>query len=84
MRDGSVIADEMAVANAHPLGATPWTRPDCVNKLRVTTEGLVTPEEASRFLTACEELPSLKAGELHRLHVAMPAGMVGVGQAGIF
>jgi len=84
MKDGSVIADEMAVANAHPLGATPWTRPDYINKFRVMTDGLITPEEASRFLQACEELPGLKAGELHRLNVAMPEGTVKVGQPGIF
>ena len=27
MKDGSKIVDEMAVANAHTLGATPWQRP---------------------------------------------------------
>ena len=84
MKDGSVIADEMAVANAHPLGATPWKRPDYVNKFRVMTEGLITPQEAARFLQACEDLPGLRAGELHRLHVAMPEGTVQVGQPGIF
>ena len=84
MKDGSVIADEMAVANAHPNGATPWTRPDYVNKFRVMTDGLITPKEAARFLQACEELPSLPAGELHRLHVAMPEGTVQVGKPGIF
>ena len=84
MQDGSVIADEMAVANAHPLGATPWKRPDYLNKFRVMTEGLITPAEASRFIAACEQLPTLKAGELHQLHVAMPAGTVRQGLPGIF
>ena len=27
MKDGTVIADELAVANAHSLGATPWGGP---------------------------------------------------------
>ncbi len=84
MQDGSMIADEMAVANAHPLGATPWKRADYVNKFRVMTEGLITMEEATRFLAACEALPGLPAGELHRLNVAMPAGTVQQGQPGIF
>ena len=84
MQDGSVIADELAVANAHPNGATPWTRPDYVNKFRVMTDGLITPAEADRFVQACEELPGLKAGELHRLHVAMPEGTVQRGKPGIF
>ncbi len=84
MQDGSVIADEMAVANAHPNGATPWKRPDYVNKFRVMTEGLITEDEASRFLRACEELPDLPTGELHRLNVAMPEGTVRAGKPGIF
>ena len=84
MQDGRIIADEMAVANAHPLGATPWKRPDYVQKFRGMTEGLITPGEADRFLGACEALPTLKAGELHRLHVAMPEGSVNKGKPGIF
>ena len=84
MQDGSVIADEMAVANAHPNGATPWTRPDYVRKFRVMTEGLITPAEADRFLQACEALPGLREGELHRLNVAMPDGTVQAGKPGIF
>ena len=84
MQDGSVIADEMAVANAHPNGATPWTRPDYVRKFRVMTEGLITPAEADRFLQACEALPGLREGELHRLNVSMPDGTVQAGKPGIF
>ena len=84
MLDGSVIADEMAVANAHPLGSTPWKRADYVNKFRVMTQGLITSTEADRFITACEALPGLRAGELHRLHVAMPSGTVLQGLPGIF
>ena len=84
MQDGRVIADEMAVANAHPLGATPWTRPDYVNKFRVMTEGLITAEESARFLAACEALPGLAAGELGQLNVAMPEETVMRGGAGIF
>ncbi len=84
MKDGSVVADEMAVANAHPLGATPWTRPDYIGKFRTMTEGLIDGAEAERFLAACEALPTLPAGQLHRLHVAMPAGTVQKGAAAIF
>ena len=84
MKDGSKLADEMAVANAHPLGATPWKRSDYLGKFRAMTEGLIETTEARRFLDACEELPRLRAGELHRLHVAMPAGTVKIGGTGIF
>ena len=84
MRDGSVIADELAVANAHPNGATPWTRPDYIRKFETMTDGLITPEERLRFLQACADLPGLPAGELHRLNVALPDGAVRTGLPGIF
>ena len=84
MNDGSDLVDEMAVANAHPLGATPWKRADYVGKFRSMTEGLIEEAEANRFLDACEALPTLKAGELHRLHVTMPKGAVQAGKPGIF
>ena len=84
MQDGRTIADELAVANAHPLGATPWKRPDYVKKFRGMTEGLITPEETERFLATCEELPSLAPGHLHRLNITMPEGTVHGGKPGLF
>jgi len=84
MKDGSEVVDEMAVANAHPLGATPWKRADYVGKFRSMTEGLIEDAEAKRFLEACEALPMLKAGELHRLLVVMPPGTVRQGRPAIF
>src|SRR4051812_27307011 len=84
MKDGSSIADEVAVANAHPLGATPWTRPQYIRKFQSMTEGLITPEESRRFLEACERLPQLKARELFQLNVAMPQGSVQQGKPGLF
>ena len=84
MKDGTVIADEMAVANAHPMGATPWQRADYIGKFRAMTEGLITPAESARFLETCERLPQLQAGELFALNVAMPEGSVQKGAAGLF
>ena len=49
MKDGRVIEDELAIANAHPLGATPWGRADYIGKFNVMTEGLIAPREAARF-----------------------------------
>ncbi len=69
-----MITDELAIANAHPLGATPWGRDDYIGKFNVMTEGLIAPREAERFLEAVQDLAALPAGELHRLNVAMPAG----------
>ena len=72
------------MANAHPLGAKPFRRPDYINKFRTLTDGIISTREANRFLDAAQDLPRLKAGELHLLNIALPAGMLAVGKPGIF
>ncbi len=84
MKDGSKLIDEMAVANAHPNGARPFSRPDYINKFQIMTDGLISTRESNRFLAAVQDLARLPAGELHQLNVAMPAGTVLVGKPGIF
>ena len=84
MKDGSKVIDEMAVANAHPNGAKPFSRPDYINKFQIMTDGLISTRESNRFLAAVQDLAKLPAGELHQLNVAMPAGTVLVGKPGIF
>lgn len=84
MKDGSTVVDEMAVANAHPLGAKPFSRPDYIRKFQVLSDGIISTREANRFLEAVQELPRLPAGELHRLNVALPTGTLAVGKPGIF
>ena len=84
MQDGSRIVDEMAVANAHPLGAKPFERDDYIRKFTTLTDGIISTREANRFLEAAQDLSRLKAGELHRLNVVLPAGALAVGKPGIF
>ena len=84
MKDGQVITDEMAVANAHTLGATPWQRDDYIGKFHSMTDGLIAPKESARFLQAVQELPDLPAGELQRLNVVMPNGSLEEAKPGIF
>ncbi len=74
MTDGSVIADELAVANAHTLGTTPWTRPDYLRKFHTLTEGLLEPAEAARFLDVAQRLPDLRPDELAGLTIHIPEG----------
>ena len=57
--DGSVIEDEMAVADAHPLGARPFTRDNYINKFRTLAEGIVDQAEQDRFLEAVQNLENL-------------------------
>ena len=82
--NGSVLIDELAVANAHSLGAHPFERADYIRKFETLTDGIISPRESARFLEAVQELPDLPAGELDRLNVALPANAVQQGKPGIF
>ncbi len=84
LRDGRVIADELAVANAHTLGATPWQRADYIRKFEILTDGIVEKSESGRFLETVQRLPSLTADELLQLNVAIPAASLGRGLPGLF
>jgi 2-methylcitrate dehydratase len=64
-----VITDEIAVADAHPLGARPFAREQYVTKLRTLAAGIVADDELERFIAAAENLPALGAGELDALNV---------------
>ncbi|MFF3038610.1 MmgE/PrpD family protein [Arthrobacter citreus] len=76
LADGTVITDEIAVADAHPLGARPFVRADYINKFRTLAAGLVTDEEMDRFISAAERLPELAAGELGQLNITAAAGVI--------
>ncbi|MYX25494.1 MmgE/PrpD family protein [Streptomyces sp. SID8381] len=67
LADGSVIEDELAVADAHPAGARPFDRPAYAAKFRTLTEGAVAPQAQDRFLAAAEHLPHLTAPDLDGL-----------------
>jgi 2-methylcitrate dehydratase len=84
LQDGTRIVDELAVANAHPLGARPFGRDDYIRKFTELTDGIIARREANRFLETVQSLPQLKAGELHTLNIALPAGTLAAGKPGIF
>jgi 2-methylcitrate dehydratase len=84
LKDGTRIEDEMAVANAHPLGARPFARTDYIRKFETLTDGIITTREANRFLAAVQELPRLPAGDLLRLNVSLSSGALTEGKPGIF
>ena len=62
--DGATIDDEIAVADAHPLGRRPFRRPDYVAKFHGLAAGAVTEAEQDRFLDTVSRLPSLSPREL--------------------
>jgi 2-methylcitrate dehydratase len=67
LADGTRIVDEIAVADAHPLGARPFARDQYVAKFRALSDGIVDPAEANRFLAVAERLPDLAPDELDGL-----------------
>ena len=71
-----MITDEIAVADAHPLGARPFAREQYVNKFRTLAAGLVEEAEIERFLAAAERLPELEHGELDQLNIAAAPGII--------
>ena len=85
LQDGTVIEDELAIADAHPLGTRPFTRPDYVNKFRTLAEGIVGREEQDRFIATVERLTELTPQELAGLTFTVDAGRLGPPAApGIF
>jgi 2-methylcitrate dehydratase len=69
LTDGSRVVDEIAVADAHPLGARPFGRAEYVNKLRMLADGVLSDTEVDRFISLAERLPELSAAELGGLTV---------------
>jgi 2-methylcitrate dehydratase len=71
LKNGEVIADEIAVADAHPLGARPFGRVQYVKKFTELAGGVVTDAEQRRFLSAVEVLSTLEAGAVGALNVVV-------------
>ncbi|HNP16596.1 MAG TPA: MmgE/PrpD family protein, partial [Terrimesophilobacter sp.] len=76
LTDGSTIVDEIAVADAHPLGAHPFTREQYVAKFRTLAEHVLEAEEIERFLALAQRLPDLGADELGGLTVVAKTGLL--------
>jgi 2-methylcitrate dehydratase len=76
LTDGTTIVDEIAVADAHPLGARPFAREDYVTKFRTLAAPVLEPEEIERFLELVQRLPELSADELGGLTIHAAAGVL--------
>ncbi|GAS96668.1 2-methylcitrate dehydratase [Mycolicibacterium canariasense] len=69
LKTGETIVDELAVADAHPLGARPFERPQYVAKFTELADGVVEPEERQRFLDVVDGVAGIKPGGLNALNV---------------
>lgn len=83
LADGGRIVDEIAVADAHPLGARPFGREQYVQKFRTLAAGVLDDGETERFLALAERLPELSAAELGGLTVT-PIAPVPAAPKGLF
>ena len=86
LADGEVITDEIAVADAHPLGARPFGREQYVHKFRMLAADVLEPAEIERFLDLAQRLPELGPDELGRLTIVAAPGLLAQVEAplGIF
>jgi len=76
LTDGTVIEDEIAVADAHPLGARPFAREDYVRKFRLLAEPVLSAEEIERFLDLAQRLPELTPEEVQQLTIVADFGVL--------
>jgi 2-methylcitrate dehydratase len=76
LTDGSRIVDEIAVADAHPLGARPFGRAEYVQKFRTLAADILEESEIERFLDVAQSLPTLQAGDLGQLTIIAREGLL--------
>ena len=69
MNDGSVISEEINVADAHPSGKRPFRRKQYIEKFKSLTDGLISTKETKRFLNLVQNLRSLKSSDLRALNI---------------
>ncbi|HCJ49956.1 MAG TPA: 2-methylcitrate dehydratase [Microbacterium sp.] len=81
LADGTTVVDEIAVADAHPLGARPFARADYIRKFRLLAEPVLEPAEIERFLALAERLPELTADEVRQLDIVAAAGVLAAAPA---
>ncbi len=81
LRSGERIVAEIAVADAHPLGARPFARADYVAKFRLLAEPVLAPAEIERFLALVQRLPELTAAEVRELTIVAAPGVIDLAAA---
>jgi 2-methylcitrate dehydratase len=70
--DGTTVADEIAVADAHPRGARPFGHAAYVDKFQRLAEGTIAPAEQRRFLSLAERLAALAPDEVRECTFTAP------------
>ena len=81
LADGTTVVDEIAVADAHPLGARPFARADYIRKFRILAEPVLEEAEIERFLALVQRLPELTAAEVRELNIVAGPGVLDLAAA---
>jgi 2-methylcitrate dehydratase len=76
LADGTRIVEEIAVADAHPLGARPFARAQYISKFESLAAGILEPAEISRFLALVQRLPELSSAEVAALTIVARPGLI--------
>jgi 2-methylcitrate dehydratase len=86
LTNGETLIDEIAVADAHPLGARPFERDDYIRKFRTLAEPVLSEDEINRFLDLAQRLPELTPEEVQQLTIVAELGVLASAPApkGIF
>lgn len=87
LADGRVLKDEIAFADAHPLGAKPFGFEEYVAKFRSLADGIAGAAEQDRFIDLAEHLGSLDGEALAGLNPTADATTLDAAEAndeGIF
>ena len=71
LTSGQRIVTEIAVADAHPLGARPFGRAEYVLKFRTLADSVIPESEIDRFLDVAQRLPELRSDELKGLNLVV-------------
>ena len=74
MRDGSIVSEELGIADAHPNGRRPFTRSNYIEKFKSLTDGLITISESRKFLRNVQNLKKLSARDIQKLNIEVKKG----------
>lgn len=84
LTSGEVITDEIAVADAHPLGARPFAKPQYQTKLK-TLGALASDTELERYMNLAYSLIDLTSEQVRELNIEVSADLIqNDGRTGIF
>ena len=74
MNDGSLVSDELSIADAHPNGRRPFVRSNYVEKFKSLTDGIISVSESKKFLKNVQNLKKLSARDVQNLNIEVKKG----------